>query len=210
VDIQEVLADPSGVVAQPVTTVQPHMKLRTLLPWVAAAIVLAAIITGVAVWRLKPSEPRQIVRFYYELQKDQEFSNAIERNLAVSPDGRHLVFGAKGGLYQRSLDELGAKLIPGTEGNPEQPFYSPDGKWIGYWSKADNKIKKVAIGSLPVALCDAQSFQGELVRMTGLYMAMANVASCGFRQRWTRELLAKGGACRRFCRMENRCCWRAG
>ena len=95
VEIQKVLADPSGVLVQPVTTVEPRTRLRTILPWVAAAVVLGVIIAGVAVWNLKPTpppEPRQVTRFYYELPKDQQFSDLSERALAVSPDGRQFVY----------------------------------------------------------------------------------------------------------------------
>ena len=37
----------------------------------------------------------------------------------------------------RSVDELTAKLIAGTEGSTGNPFFSPDGKWIGYFSVTD-------------------------------------------------------------------------
>jgi hypothetical protein len=121
------------------------------------AIILGAIIAGVAVWELKPVEPRQITRLYYEPPKDQQFGTSYyDRALAVSPDGRQFVYSASTGLYLRSMDELEAKLIPGTAGNPELPCFSPDGKWVGYWSRADNQLKKIAIsGGSPVAIADA-------------------------------------------------------
>ena len=37
VDIQKVLADPSGVLVQPVAAAEPRTRLRTILPWIAAA-----------------------------------------------------------------------------------------------------------------------------------------------------------------------------
>ena len=39
-EIEQALADPSGVLVQPVTAAEPRRKLRTILPWVAAALVL--------------------------------------------------------------------------------------------------------------------------------------------------------------------------
>jgi serine/threonine protein kinase/WD40 repeat protein len=156
VDIQKVLAGPSGVVAQPAAIVEPRRKLRLRLPWIAIALILTAIIAGVAVWKLKPTEPRQVVRFDYELPEDQQV-----KGLAVSPDGKQFVYGTSKGLYLRSVDELTAKLIAGTEGPTGQPFFSPDGKWIGYFSVTDNKLKKIAIsGGAPVALCDIKYLQG--------------------------------------------------
>ena len=69
--------------------------------------------------------------------------------LALSPDGRAIVFaaaapGAKPTLWLRSLDAVTAHPLPGTEG-ADSPFWSPDNRWIGYF--ADAKLKKIpAIG----------------------------------------------------------------
>jgi eukaryotic-like serine/threonine-protein kinase len=161
-DIQRVLADPRGVLVQPIAEAEPRATLRTMLPWIAAAIVLTAIIAGVAVWILKPvppPEPRQVTRFSYELSKDQQFGNPMERAIAVSPDGRQFVYGTSAGLYLRSMDDLDAKLIPGTAGNQQRPFFSPDGKWIGFYSSTDRKLKKITrSGGAPVTLGEADAY----------------------------------------------------
>jgi len=155
VDIQKVLTDPSGVLVQPVTVVEPRNRLRTIFPWIAAALVLGAIIAGVAVWKLRPSEPRQVTRFSYELPMDQQFGNLTSPTLAVSPDGSKLVYSTDAGLYLRSMDGMDAKLLPGTGGSFQQPFFSPDGEWIGFLSSTDNKLKKIATsGGTPVTLAD--------------------------------------------------------
>jgi serine/threonine protein kinase/Tol biopolymer transport system component len=65
--------------------------------------------------------------------------------LAVSPDGRAIVFaaaapGARPTLWLRSLDAVTAHSLPGTEG-ADSPFWSPDHRWIGYF--ADAKLKKI-------------------------------------------------------------------
>jgi serine/threonine-protein kinase len=159
-EIEQALADPSGVLVQLVAGVEPRTRLGTILPWVAAAIVLTAIIAGVAVWNLKPSKPQPVSRFYYELPKDQQ-SNPGAPNLAVSPDGRQFAYSTNKGLYLRSIDELDARLIPGTDENPVVPFFSPDGQWLGYYSLVDKKLKKIFIrGGAPVVLCDAPLFIG--------------------------------------------------
>jgi serine/threonine protein kinase/dipeptidyl aminopeptidase/acylaminoacyl peptidase len=158
VDIQKVLADPSGLFVQTGITAVPKKKVRLGLPWIAVIIVLSLIIAGLAGWKLKPPEPRQVIRFYYELPEGQQFSNLTYTTLAISPDGKQFVYSTPKGLYLRSVDELTAKLIPGTEENPQQPYFSPDGKWIGYYSVADRKFVKIAInGGAPVILCDAST-----------------------------------------------------
>ena len=130
VDIEKALADPAGVLIQPITAAEPRTKLRTMLPWIAAALVTGATVAGVAIWKLKPPGPPQVIPFDYVLPEGQQFNG--DSPLAISPDGKKLVFSTSKGLYLRSLDELTTTLIPGTEGDNEQPFFSPEGKWIGY------------------------------------------------------------------------------
>ncbi len=161
VDIQKALADPRGVFVQPATIVEPRKRLRLGLPWVATAIVLTAIIAGVAVWKLKPPGPRPVTRFYHELPEGQQFSKPEEFILAVSPDGSKFVYCTNEGLCLRSLDKLEARLIAGTDTDVQSPFFSPDGKWIGYHSRADKQLKKIVVGGgMPVALCDAGRVSG--------------------------------------------------
>jgi serine/threonine protein kinase len=156
-DIQKVLTDPSGVFGQSVTIAEPRIRLRQMLPWLASTLVLTAIIVGVIIWNLKPTPPaelHQVVRFDYELPEDQLFS--APGSLAVSPDGSRFVYHTTKGLYLRSMDGLDAKLVLGIDENPAQPFFSPDGQWVGYWSQSDRQLKKIAIsGGAPVTLCDA-------------------------------------------------------
>jgi eukaryotic-like serine/threonine-protein kinase len=157
-EIEQALADPSGVFAQPITAGEPRKKLRMILPWVTAAILLGAIIAGVAVWKLRTPEPRQVMRFDYELPEGQQLGGP---GLAVSPDGKQFVYSTTKGLYMRSGEELTAKLIAGTEEVTQQPFFSPDGKSIGYFSVADRQLKKIAIGGgTPVALCAVTQLMG--------------------------------------------------
>jgi serine/threonine protein kinase/Tol biopolymer transport system component len=153
VDIQKVTADPSGGFAPLQAFVERQLKWRLVLPWVAAALALGAIITGVAVWKLKPSEPRQVIRFSYELPGPQQFSNlGGAQVVAVSPDGKLFAYTTPEGLYLRSMGDWSARLLTGTEG-AAYPFFSPDGNWIGYVSQS--KLKKISIGgSAPMTLCD--------------------------------------------------------
>jgi serine/threonine protein kinase/Tol biopolymer transport system component len=157
-EIEQALADPGGVLAQPQTLAERQSKWRLVLPWVTAAVVVAAIIVGLTVWKLKPippPEPHQVTRFFYELPKDQQLSGIMERAIAISPDGRQFVYGTPAGLYLRSMEEMDAKLLPNTAGILQRPFFSPDGKWIGFFSSTDNKLKKLAIsGGVPLPLAD--------------------------------------------------------
>ncbi len=154
VDIQKALADPSGVFVQPVSTVKPRKKLRVGISWLAATLVLGLVIAGVAVWYLKTPEPPEINRFYYELPEGQQFSDLMYTSLAVSPNGRNIVYSTPDGLFLRSIDELDARHISGTK-NSTEPFFSPDGQWIGFCSVDNSEYKKIPInGGAPVVLCE--------------------------------------------------------
>jgi Tol biopolymer transport system component len=48
------------------------------------------------------------------------------------------------GLYLGSIDKFNTDLIARTEG-AESPFFSPNGKEIGYWSAVEKKLMRTAI-----------------------------------------------------------------
>jgi eukaryotic-like serine/threonine-protein kinase len=155
VDIQKVLADPGGVFVRPIITAEPRGRSRIML-WVSVAVVLTAIAAGLSVWKLKPSEPRQVMRFDFDLAEGQQVNS-----LAVSPNGKQFVYGTSKGLYLRSVNDLTAKIVAGTEGDTQQPFFSPDGKWIAYFSVADRMLKKISTdGVAPAPICDVAQIQG--------------------------------------------------
>jgi Tol biopolymer transport system component len=75
--------------------------------------------------------------------------------IAISPDGMNVVYAANQQLYLRSMVDLQARPIQGTSQNSSRPFFSPDGKWIGYVARAEQKVKKVAItGGAAVTISD--------------------------------------------------------
>ena len=66
--------------------------------------------------------------------------------MALSPDGTQLAYVARQNgnqqLYLRAMDSQDAKPIPGTEG-AVNPFFSPDGQWVGFF--AGGNLKKVSV-----------------------------------------------------------------
>jgi serine/threonine protein kinase/Tol biopolymer transport system component len=156
VDIQKVLADPSGVFAQPSVISRPRERLLAGIPWVAVVAIIGFIFAGVAAWYLKPSEPHPITRLSHVLPIDQQMREIFGVSIAVSPDGRRFVYCTSEGLWLRSMDKMDATHLLGAgEGALRWPFFSPDGKWIGFYSGMERKLKKIAInGGIPVPIAD--------------------------------------------------------
>ena len=93
VDIQSVLADPSGVFVQPVTEAVTQTMSRSIIPWIVA--ILGIVIVGAAVWYLKPTEPKRVMRFDYELPEGQRLSQNdldVHLGLAVRRQGDNVSF----------------------------------------------------------------------------------------------------------------------
>ncbi len=67
-------------------------------------------------------------------------------SVAISPDGKYLVYLANSGgtqkLFLRPFDRLSAQPISGTE-TASDPFFSPDGQWIAFF--ANGRLRKVSI-----------------------------------------------------------------
>ena len=145
-DLEEVLSNPNEVSALPVAPAEPRTKLRVMVPWLVAAVVLTAIIVGAAVWRLKPREPRPIARFSCILPEDLTLISGIQA-IAISPDGGRFVCATNKGLYLRSMDQLQGNVIPGTEGGVGTPIFSPDGKHLLTTGQSPINISLLGIGA---------------------------------------------------------------
>src|SRR6185369_920108 len=86
-----------------------------------------------------------------------------DNQLAISPDGSSLVVNVNGGggpvLWLRSMTKGTDVLLKGTESSAD-PFWSPDGRFIGFVSN-DGKLKKIdTIGGPPQPLADAANVGG--------------------------------------------------
>ena len=169
VDIQHVLANPHGGLAAqaPVVSTGRHR----LWPWLVGTAVLTAIVAGVSAWMLKPSAPRFEGRLTHTLPNGQSFTQANRPLVAVAPDGSSIVYVANDRLFLRPIDALEATPIRGTEGAVSTPFFSPDGRSIGYWDSGDEGLKRIAIGGgTPIVLDRATIVRGASWGSDGLIL----------------------------------------
>jgi predicted Ser/Thr protein kinase len=135
----------------------PRQAQRSILPWAAAAVlaIIAAVASWVA-WRATRPVEHPLMRLSVDLGPDAVAG--AQTTLAISPDGMRIVYparvaGGKQMLVTRLLDQPGAVPLVGTE-NGADPFFSPDGQWVGFFANA--KLKKVPVqGGAPSTLCDA-------------------------------------------------------
>ena len=87
-------------------------------------------------------------------------------------------------LYIRPLDQLQATMLSGTEG-ARNPFFSPDGQWIAFFT--GGKLKKISVqGGAVVTLCDAPNDRGgswgddgSIVFAAGSREGLSKVSSAG-------------------------------
>ena len=121
----------------------------------ASALAMSAIWNGV---HKNVIEPAPITRFHMQPAAGSWFDRRAPA-FAAARDGRAIAWAAcEGpsdtcGLFVRPIDRLDAVRLAGTEG-AAAPFFSPDGRWLGFF--ADGKLKKVAVsGGSPLVLADA-------------------------------------------------------
>ena len=143
----------SGVVvsSQPVPATARWRQGLSLLVTTSAVV---ALVSGLAVWGLTLPVPPQeaVARFSIPLGPDESFT-ATGQLVTLSPDGKQLVYQANNQLFLRPLDETHATPIRGTQG-ASNPFVSPDGEWIGFWTRG--QLKRVAMsGGAAVTLGEA-------------------------------------------------------
>jgi eukaryotic-like serine/threonine-protein kinase len=165
IEIEEALTAP--VVAEPTASVKGISALgRRALILGLGALLLVAAVASLATWSLKPSPApasQPVSRTVIDLPLGQQLAG-LENGpaLAISPDGSHLAYIARQGgiqqIYIRAMDSLEAKPISGTEG-AVNPFFSPDGQWVGFFT--GGTLKKVSVsGGAVLALGVASAPRG--------------------------------------------------
>jgi Tol biopolymer transport system component len=132
------------------------------LAFVTAAA-LAVIAATLAAYLLKPTDTRALRTTILPPEKTTFAFSTNYGPMQLSPDGRRIVFAAKGEdgkseLWVRALDAVTAEPLPGTQGG-QFPFWSPDSRWIAFF--ADAKLKKIDTQSGAIfPLADAPTPRG--------------------------------------------------
>jgi serine/threonine protein kinase len=158
-DIQEALTPTN---AEPASGAAVSTPRASRLPWVLAAVMSAATI-ALLITLLVRAGPSSNLNLPMEFEivppEGTTFGplRSAFRPVAVSPDGRQLVMvaGPRDGkqmLWIRPLAANTPRAIAGTE-NAAHPFWSPDGRWVGFL--ASGKLKRVDVnGGQPQVVGD--------------------------------------------------------
>jgi len=139
----------------------PQKPSGHTLPW-ALVVVLAAIAVAlgfIAYRHASEEQPRVLRVSILPPEKTVLSPGGVP---ALSPDGRRVAFAATSGgttsLWIRDLDSLTTRELPGTEG-ASLPFWSPDGKSLGFFAGGNLKRTDATGGSV-LTLCDAPNGRG--------------------------------------------------
>jgi len=140
--------------------------------WTAAAMVGGAAIATLgllALGSLRRIEPPRVVRLSMTLPPTLALNigGATVADglpaLALSPDGRHIIYRAHAAfpsdarLYLRSLREAEARPIDGTE-TAVGPFFSFDGRSVAFFDTGDSQFKRIPLtGGAARPICGAES-----------------------------------------------------
>ncbi len=137
---------------------------RNRIPWIVATVLFVAMATFALMYFFQPSPKRTTVRSSLLPPENSMYSNYTGGgHYALSPDGLKLAFVAtdssgRNYLWVRPMNSLAALMLPGTEG-ATFPFWSPDNRFIGFFTSREMK-KIEATGGPPLRICDVTDPRG--------------------------------------------------
>ena len=161
VELAQAISDPTGT-ALGFSGTGPHgarSSRRGPAPLVVALAAIALVGGTFPLWSARvglpggaSATPRPVVRFTIEAPRGYKLPASPDGSagMAISPAGDRIVFTAesegKSCLFMREIASPQARLIPDTE-RCGAPFFSPDGKWLGY--SGPSRLLKVPVEGGP-------------------------------------------------------------
>ncbi len=182
-------AEVSAPVALPTVT---SVASRSRQPWLWLTAGLAGL--GMVFLPGAFSRPTEIERdpkiYPVALQTNERIASDVGTSVAVAPDGKSVVYVSIDSMATKHLrlhrfDGSSPVDLPGTLG-ARAPFWSPDGRWIGYW--AERQLRKIAVdGGSPEVLCDAPDLLGATWGSNNTIVAAIDASNRLFRIDVTRQ-----------------------
>jgi Tol biopolymer transport system component len=137
---------------------------------IPATVLITGATTAAALVFLLPRPTLQpVTRLMMEASGDARVAiDPNDRAIAIAPDGSKVAYtgasasvygaGVQSSLFVRALDQLQPTLLAGP-GGVREPFFSPDGTWVGFFDPVI-PLKKMSVAGGPavqLALLDAPS-----------------------------------------------------
>jgi Tol biopolymer transport system component len=153
------------------------MTRRTAIAALAGAAAGVAGTGAFAISRYRGPVRRNLTQFAIPMPDGTFHPTSFNGRVAISPDGTRIAFNAASspgspasglggaGFYLRLLGELESKRVKDVLGGGAGPFFSPDGRWIGYLPTTGGRlaggIRKLPLGGgASVPVCDLENFFG--------------------------------------------------
>ena len=137
--------------AEPPTIPQLRVWQRPV-PLTLAALGLI-VVTGLAVWGTsRPADAPQssVTRLPLDIGPTNVIgASFMHAMLAVSPDGTQLAYSSRSRLFLRPLGELETQRLAPNASVVWSPFFSPDGRSIGFFDSATRELKRVSVQGGP-------------------------------------------------------------
>ena len=147
------LAEPRRRVGLPAATASGPNR-RTVYVWTAAGALALGGGFAFLHWLRPPAAPvAEAPPVRFALSLDSFESNGFETIPRPSPDGRYLAFLGKGSagklrVWLRAFSESEAHPLENTD-DASTLFWSPDSRWIAFYSASEGKVKKVSTAGGP-------------------------------------------------------------
>jgi serine/threonine-protein kinase len=125
--------------------------------WLALGVAIGAVGVAVAFFALLPTArppTEHALELDVELRVSDTIGSEVGTDVVIAPDGTRIAFvthdeQSHSRLNMRRLDDPKVSELAGTDG-ARAPFFSPDGRWVGFW--ANGAVKKVAVDGGPAVV----------------------------------------------------------
>jgi serine/threonine protein kinase len=173
IEIEEAQAEPA---AEAVHQSSPTRSSRAVLT--SAVVVVGVIAVVLAMIVLRPTPTPGEIRLDISTPPTSDLAA-----FAISPDGKEVAYSAsvdgQSRIWIRSLGSTDARPVRGTE-QGSNPFWSPDGRSLGFF--ADGKLKRIDIaGGTPQVLANAPLKYGGSWNSSGVIIYTPGAAVPVFR-----------------------------
>ena len=171
---------------------EPAVRRPPSIAAFAAGVAALGLLAALLLQTMRRPEPvpEPVARFTVALPAGDMPAIGQQPLVALSPDGRTLVYAARRGemtaLFRRDLATLEPSLIRGTEGGTA-PFFSPDGRSLGF--VANGELRRI-----PIAGGAAQTIAAAAGDVTATWTADDGIIFSTSATRVLHRVPASGGA----------------